>query len=227
VLYNIFKKKNKLENLKEEKLKIVADIHEKNSLVIANLIKFGCIVELKSLKIGDYLIGNVIAERKSFQDFISSMLNKRLKLQLDNLKQYKEKILVIEGLKLEDLENKQEEKQKTLSPNALRGMILSICLDAQIPILFTKNEEETAKYLVLLAKKQLKPNVKISLHSRKPLSILEQKQYIIESFPNIGPKNAKKLLEHFGSIKNIINANSDELKCVIGKKSESILKLRE
>ena len=46
------------------------------------------------------------------------------------------------------------------------------------------------------------------------------KQFIIEGFPGIGPMNAKKLLERFKTIKEIVNASEEELKEILGKKSE-------
>ena len=49
----------------------------------------------------------------------------------------------------------------------------------------------------------------------------EQQLFIIESLPNIGPVNAKNLLEHFGTVANIINASESQLQEVegIGKKT--------
>jgi len=49
----------------------------------------------------------------------------------------------------------------------------------------------------------------------------EQKQFILEGFPGIGAKTAKKLLKEYGNIKKIINSTEDELNHSIGKKSES------
>jgi len=59
-------------------MKLIADLHEKNSLVAAELIELGVDVEFKHLKVADYIIGNVAVERKTISDFISSMINKRL-----------------------------------------------------------------------------------------------------------------------------------------------------
>ena len=46
----------------------------------------------------------------------------------------------------------------------------------------------------------------------------------MESFPNIGPKNAELLLKKFGSIRKIINSSQEELEKEVGKKAESIIK---
>ena len=56
---------------------------------------------------------------------------------------------------------------------------------------------------------------------KKPVSLWEQQLFIIESLPNIGPVNAKNLLQHFGSVEKVINASESELQEVegIGKKT--------
>ena len=57
------------------------------------------------------------------------------------------------------------------------------------------------------------------------LSEKEQLQFILEGFPNIGPATAKKLLEHFKTLKNLVNSSEEELKSVVGKKSEAFYKI--
>ena len=57
---------------------------------------------------------------------------------------------------------------------------------------------------------------------------MEQQLFIVESLPNIGPVNAKNLLQHFGSVSNVLNASESELQQVegIGKKTaENIRKV--
>jgi len=208
--HNIFSKKQE-KKIKVKSAKIVVDIHEKNSFVLANLIELGAETEIKSLEIGDYVIGNTIVERKTAQDFVSSMLSRRLLEQLKNMCQYENKFLIIEG---------KNRKEMSINPNAIRGMILSISLNFKIPIIITENEKETADYLFLLAKQQAKQKTEINLHSRIPRTREEQKKYILESFPGIGPATAKKLLEKFGTIKNIINSPKEELEKEIGRKAD-------
>lgn len=211
---DIFSKNKKMPN-KEKNPKVIADIHEKNSLVLSNLHELKVDLEIISLKVGDYIIGNTVIERKTFQDFISSMINKRLISQIESLQQYEKRLLILEGKDFENLEN------SSMNPNAIRGMILTISLDYQTPIIYTKDTEETAKFLYLLARRQILKPQEASFHSRKPATKKQQKQYILESFPNIGPKTAERLLKNFKSIKNTINANPKELEKIIGKKAES------
>lgn len=213
-LFNIFSNRVKKE-FKSKKPRIVADIHEKNSLVLSELVARDLDLIIEKLEVGDYIIGETVIERKTSSDFISSMLNKRLFKQLKQLKNCQNCLLIIE--------NYQEllEPRGNLNPNSIRGFILHIINNQKIPILFTNNSKETADYLFLLAKQQLKNQEEISLHSRKPKTGKEKMSYILESFEGIGPKNSKKLLKRFKTIKSIINSNPEDLKREIGKKSES------
>ena len=211
-LFEIFSKK-KIKII--EKPKIIADYREKNSMVISFLISHGAEVETKELKVADYIVKDVAIERKTVQDFISSMINKRLLRQIEELQQYPNKLLLIEGVEEHELYNDHPEG---INGNAIRGFLLSILLKDKIPVIFTKNAEDTAKFLLVLAKKRDK---EMSLHAKKrSFDKKEQKQFVLESFPGIGPSTAKKLLEKFTSLKNIFNASEEELRVCIGKKAE-------
>ena len=164
---------------------------------------------------GDYLVKETIIERKTTTDFIQSMINKRLFKQLEEIKQYPNYLLIIEG----------KFKETNVHPNAIKGFILSITLNYKVPIIFTNSEEETATYISLLAKKQKRT---ISLNPTKSsLTIEQQIEFILQSFPNIGPKTSKKLLEKFGNLKTIFNSSEKELSPFLGKnasKFQEILK---
>ncbi len=97
MIHNIFRSKNRKAKPKKMPI-IVADIHEKNSLVISELHKSTQIrLEIKSLKIADYIINDIAIERKTVQDLISSMISKRLIQQLTQMQSYKKSLLIIEG----------------------------------------------------------------------------------------------------------------------------------
>lgn len=48
------------------------------------------------------------------------------------------------------------------------------------------------------------------------MTLSEQQLFIVESLPNIGPVNARNLLEKFNSVEKVFNADLDELKEVTG-----------
>src|SRR3989344_143033 len=120
--FEIFSKK-KLRII--DKPKIIADYREKNSLVLSSLKNLGAEVETKELKVADYIVKDVAIERKTVKDFLSSMINKRLLKQIEELQQYKNKLLIIEGVEEQELYNDSPEG---INGNAIRGFILSILL---------------------------------------------------------------------------------------------------
>ena len=198
----------------KEKPRVIIDLHEKNSLIPSELVKMGCEIEFRDLKVGDYIVKDVVIERKTVSDFISSMLNKRLINQLQNMQEIKNKMLIIEGIENQELYN----KESNLNENAVRGFLLSIILHYNVPIILTNDYEDTAKFILVLSKKQSK-ETSLSL-KRKSQDVNEQIRFIIESFPGIGPKSARKLLNEFKTIKNVINAEEEDLKKILGKKAE-------
>jgi len=221
-IFDIFSKKYSKDV--KEKPKAILDYREKNSLIPSELINLGLEIEFRNLKVADYIIKGVAIERKTISDFVSSMINRRLLKQLEELGQYKERLLIVEGIDEQELYTDSED-WTGMHPNSIRGFLLSILLKYKVPIIFTKNYEDTAKFLSVLSKRKSNEhplNVK-----KKNLNKKEQKQFIIEGFPGIGPKTAKKLFKKFKTIKNIINASEDELKEVIGKKAENIIKIIE
>ncbi|MEK6846959.1 MAG: ERCC4 domain-containing protein [Nanoarchaeota archaeon] len=208
---NIFSK-NKIPKTKKT---IIVDNRESNSLVPTELKRLGFNIEFQQLPVADYLINNIAIERKTISDFKSSIISKRIISQLNEIKQYPRHILIVEGIESEDIYSGQ------IHENAFRGMILAIATEFKVPLVFTKNEKDTAKYIAVLANKKQKSEQPIRA-SKILLSEKEQIQFILEGFPNIGPASAKKLIEHFKTIKNITNASKEDLEEIIGKKAEEI-----
>jgi len=206
---DIFSKTKK--SLKEttcpnSKVPIIIDTREKQSLITANLLEKKANIEFEHLAIGDYLIQDTIIERKTFSDFVGSMLNKRLIEQLINLKKYSKYFLIIEGFYY-------NYNKFNVHENAIRGMLLSIAIDFQIPIIFTEDEQDTANFLILTARKYEKPKSLDAIRPSKTFKTLEeQKQFVLEGFPGIGPTTAKQLLEKFKTLKKIFNISEEQLK---------------
>lgn len=218
-IYNIFTKREKNIEQKEikEEIKVIADYREKNSLVASDIINLGLSIEFRELKVADYLVNDIAIERKTVSDFISSMINKRIFKQLEEIKQYPQHFLIIEGIEQQELYN-DKNQDKGINANAIRGMLLSIILRYQVPIIYTKNEEDTARFIGVLARKSEKSHIALNA-KKKSFNSEEQKQFILEGFPGIGPATAKKLLKEFKTIKNIINTPIEELEKIIGKKA--------
>lgn len=202
---------------KKEELPVVfADTREGNSKVIRHLSEMEIDVKVQAMAVGDYQVSDeVVIERKTAKDFVGSIVDKRLFKQARSLmEEFKRPLIILEG---DDLYNGM------INPNAIRGSIASIALDFGISIIPTRNAQDTAAMIKRIAiREQSGEKTPIQIRTdKKPVNLWEQQLFIIESLPNIGPVNAKNLLEHFGTVANIINASESQLQEVegIGKKT--------
>ncbi|MEM2874266.1 MAG: DEAD/DEAH box helicase [Candidatus Nanoarchaeia archaeon] len=184
----------------------------------------GVKVNLAPLRAGDFILSeDVGCERKDINDFVKSLLDGRLFDQVKRMKEnFAKPFIILEGNYdlLFTIRNIQQ--------SALFGALASLILDWGIPILITKNKNETAELLTIIAKReQLEKKKSISTRgSHKPQTLPEMQQYFIEGLPQIGPEAAKALLQYFKNPKNIVNASVEELKKVssIGEKKAKLIK---
>ncbi len=213
-------------------MKVIVDYREKPSGILRELAKQGIEAEVKALALGDFIIqtkdrsGNIInlcIEKKTQDDFLNSIIDKRLLRQLIDMKeQFQNQLLIIEG-------NGNLYSLRKFHPNSIRGTLATISIDLQIPTITTRSIADTAALIAVISKRLEKDRKDISLmNKRKPLSIKEQQEFIIEALPGIGPTLSKSLLNEFKSIKSIINAKEDDFKKIdkIGdKKAKEIFNL--
>lgn len=224
-IFDIFKRPRG-KRKEKERPRVLADYREKNALVISELTGLGVDVEVKELKVADYIVNGTAVERKTVFDFISSMKNRRLLRQLEELQQYDSKLLVIEGTEEQELysdEVLEDGRPAGMHPNSIRGFLLSIMLKYRTPVIFTKDYADTARFLHVLSKKEQREaplNVAKKFHNKE-----EQARYILEAFPGIGPKTAKKLIKRFRTIKAVIDAPEEELREEIGKKADNLIRI--
>ena len=201
---------------------IYADSREASSGVLRELSHLGAEIKILNLSVADYQVSNEVAiERKSSKDFVGSIMDKRLHKQAKELVQsFPKPVIILEG---EDLYS------SSLNPNAVRGALASLAVDFGIPIIPTRSAEDTASMIIRIAiREQLQGRPSIHVRTdKKPLTLEEQQIYIVESLPKVGPVTARKLMKRFGSVKNVFNASSDELKKVEGIGNKIAQNIRE
>ncbi len=185
---------------------VLADHREKDNKVVKELIDVGVSVQTGQLEMADYLVsGRVAVELKKVPDFVASIIDGRLLEQVRGLKKNFEKaVVIIEGE--EDIYSVRK-----VHANAIRGMLASIVLDFGVPVLYTKNPRDTAGLLAVMAKREQDKGRDFSYHASKPRSMKEQQEFIVSSFPSIGVNTARILLQHFGSVKEVVNASKEEM----------------
>lgn len=209
----------------EPQLKILADTREIKSGVLKCLDAYGIDLKTMKLDVADYVVSDDMAvERKTIADFNASLIDGKRNLfsQLVDLSRaYKKPVLIIEGD--EDLAAGQ------MHENSVRGALLSIEIDLNVSVFYTKNEEETALLLKMMAKKeQVNEKKTVNPHGKKPAKTTrEQQEYILSSISGVGPHAAQILLQAFGSLNHIFNASEEELCRVKGIGKVTAQRIRE
>jgi len=223
---NQLKKKENIEKQTkiDDFIKIIVDHREKSPVV--KFLSSRCLVEQKDLPVGDYILSErVCVERKSSEDFLRSLMERKIFQQIKGISEsYEIPILIIEG---EDLYS-----QHDISPNSILSAIISIILDFNVHVIFTKDSYETMLILLDIAKReQQKGKREIPIRgSKKIMDIRENQRYIIEGLPHVSATLAERLLKHFGSVKNVFTAPKEELMKIKGigeKTADEIIKVIE
>ncbi len=195
------------------KVRIVVDEHERRSSIPDILTTLNINVDFASLKVGDYIISHdCCVERKSIRDFINSIYDGRIFLQLrDMLSNYASPIVIVEG----DVDELEVDEY-----NIVYGALASIVIDYKVPVVSTYSQMNTAYMLVALARRCMnkKERSKGPLLRRidKGKSLREQQISIVASLPGIGSRLATKLLDRFSIPLNVFNAPLVELARVVG-----------
>ena len=85
--------------MKLDKIRIIVDEREKKSGIPDLLKAVGINIEMKTLPVGDYIVGpETVVERKSISDLVSSIFDGRLFDQCNRLKEhFQNPIILMEG----------------------------------------------------------------------------------------------------------------------------------
>ena len=192
-------------------MRITADHREKPSGIIALLIDMGIEVTIRRLPCCDYIINDgIFVERKTRQGFRVSILDGRLFRQASVMKRRVPRpVFLVEGNPFH--------VDMNFTPESIRGAILSLQVIWYIPVLFSRSREDTCKIFRILGEQQKKQSHLLKLrHSYRPKKMITRQLYILQGFPKIGPMLARRMLQHFGSVRNVMQADVKTLSTIEG-----------
>ena len=203
-------------------LKITVDYRETASGLTDLLKNSDALVEIAKLSFGDYIINDAITvERKTAKDFLISIIDGRLFNQLSNLKKFcKHPILLIEGNPYETDHN--------FDRMAIKGAIVSTQTIWYVPVIFSRTKEDSRDILLMISR-QLGTCIDVVplRGGYRPKRIKSKQLYLLQGFPQVGPKLARRLILHFKSVSKIMNASVQALTEVDGIGIISAQKIRE
>jgi len=168
-------------------------------------------IQMRTLKAGDFIInGRVVVERKSYADFANSILDGRLFQQVSALTRLGlPPLLIVEG--------PPPTQMPDVHRNALKGAVLSTAVSWRVPVVFSRNGEDSLLMLRLLARQSVAPGEPdLPRYGGKPKRLSSRKLYVLQGLPGVGPKLARRLLGHFGSVEKVFQAEARDLVQVEG-----------
>ncbi len=191
-------------------LTIISDNREKSSGVPALLAEHNIKVTMEQLYVGDYIIDNeIIIERKTNVDFVQSIMNGHLFNQCARLRKTTMVPLII-------VEGNPYKTNHRITAEAIKGAVLAVSLSWQIPIFRSSGKDDTVRLMIMAGKQQINPAIFIHRTGKKPKKAQRQQHYLVQNMPGIGSELARRLLNHFSTIENIVNADIQTLQKVEG-----------
>lgn len=206
-----FEKQKQLMDFYEAEHRIIVDSRELASRVARELLEYGIVSRPKVLEVGDYVLSDRVGvERKTAEDFLQSIMDKRLLEQALRLRQsFPKPVMIIEG---EGLYSK-----RGVHPNAVRGALASIAVDFGIPVLFSRDEKDTAALLAAILRREKGEGREARIRGdKRVLTLREQQESIIAGLPRVNITLARRLLKEFKSVEGVFNASEEELTRVQG-----------
>ena len=184
----------------------------------------GVTLQIEQLDVADYVLSPRIAvERKSSSDFASSILDRRLFAQVEQLAQaYDLAVFLVEGQGLYDVSN--------VHPNAIRGALSFLIVLGGVSVLRSDGPQDSALLLATMARhEQQGLGYEISYHPKRRSPSPElQMRYMVEDLPGIGPRMADSLLKRFHTLQALFSAGEEDVRRVPGigpKRAQSIREL--
>jgi DNA excision repair protein ERCC-4 len=190
---------------------VIVDYREKASGIIDLLRREDTQIEIKKVPYGDYVINDEITmERKTARDLLISLIDGRLFNQMSNLKKHCIRpVLLIEGNPFKT--------RLDFDETAIRGALISIQAIWYVPIIYSRSKEETKDIILMIGRQEEACMDVVPLRGGyRPKRLKSRQLFILQGLPKVGPTVAKRLLEHFGSVSNAMNATMEDLTQVEG-----------
>jgi ERCC4-type nuclease len=187
-------------------VKIIVDVHERQSGIAETLTELGAEIEVASLPAGDYAVGaDTLVERKRVLDLHAAILKGRLWPQLGKLRAACAfPYLLVEGTDID---------RGPLHANAIRGACLAV-IDLGIALLRTGYQRDSALWIHRLAVRcqELEPAADRPTYAQRPRPKPgeETAEALLSAVPGISTSCARALLARFGSVAGVVVAGPAE-----------------
>jgi ERCC4-type nuclease len=174
---------------------------------------------LGQLDIGDirFEYAGVVIERKTPEDYASSVLSGRLDSQLHRMADAQDRPYVLVEGSMSDFDSLEHTRIRSQS---LRGHVASTMARRRVPVLFCDEMDLLADMSVRLARKNLEAPSRSEMELVSAAGVesksLSQTMRLFTAIDGVGPVTAQSLEDQFPTMEALVSAEEDDLEKVSG-----------
>lgn len=184
------------------------DIFESESGIAERLRAMSVPVAVRPLPAGDYVVGDRWIERKTIRDLDGAIIAGRFWRQIGRLRaRNADCCLIVEGERLDS---------SCLNPASVRGVLLSVAA-LGVDVVRSADPNDTALWIAVMARRNTRSAARRRpQYAQKSRSRGSVSEAMLAAVPDISVHGAGALLQVFGTVKAVANANEGELLSVPG-----------
>jgi ERCC4-type nuclease len=166
--------------------------------------------DVKDLESADIVVSKRVAVAfRTVDQFIEGISDGSVMATLAKLKhEYLHPILIVQG--------EPEGEGNQASNSAVYDALSALLSEYHMPVLPTGNADETASAIQSLFRQEIAKQSKEKKGVQTTLDVASRQMFLVQGLPNVSATLAQRLLERFGSVKGIADANVEELMKVDG-----------
>jgi len=166
--------------------------------------------DVKDLEAADIIVSNRVAVAfRTVDQFIDGISDGSVMAALAKLKhEYLHPILIVQG--------EPEGEGNQASNSAVYDALGALLSEYHMPVLSTGDADETASAVQSLFRQESARQSKERKGVQTTLDASSRQMFMVQGLPNVSATLAQRLLEEFGSVKGITDANVEELMKVDG-----------
>ena len=175
-----------------------------------SLADLGYSTDVRDLENADVIVSNRVAVAvRTVDQFIDGISDGSILASLAKMKhEYLHPILIVQGA--------PEGDGGQAGNAAVYDALSAILSEFHMPVLSTNNANETASAIRSLEKQEMAKHAKDGRTMQTTLDVPSRQMFLVQGLPNVSATLAQRLLEKFGSVKGIADANVEELMQVDG-----------
>jgi len=206
-------------NEERKTMKIIVDTREKQKQ-LKLLKQLGITYERKKLDAGDYEAPGAVFERKTVYDLIQSVRTMKLFSELNKLIDYCEKhqkvpYLLVSGT-IEQAKNKFKKMGLKVNEKSLWGAIASATVRYGVNVIWNLTDDVGLLYVMYRIAEKIQQGKYMMPHRLQLRRDTNKRIALVSQVLHVSPTVAKRLLEKFGSLRNILLAPDNKLRYVDG-----------